>query len=158
VRPAAGVKQRLVAAHVAAAEFYGGQLGTPGARAAREFLAARGFDRSAAETYGCGFAPDVLGRFDVAPAGSGFTAEELVTAGLSKEARSGNLIDRFRRRLLWPIRDLTGDVIGFGARKLFDDDDGPKYLNTPRRRCTRSRTCSTASTTPSGRSPSRAGW
>jgi DNA primase len=54
-----------------------------------------------------------------------------VSAGLSKEARSGSLIDRFRRRLVWPIRDLTGDVIGFGARRLFEDDDGPKYLNTP---------------------------
>ena len=54
-----------------------------------------------------------------------------MTAGLAKEARSGRLIDRFRRRLLWPIRELTGDVIGFGARRLFDDDDGPKYLNTP---------------------------
>ena len=53
------------------------------------------------------------------------------TAGLAKPSRNGNLIDRFRRRLLWPIRDVTGDVIGFGARKLFDDDDGPKYLNTP---------------------------
>ena len=58
-------------------------------------------------------------------------AQELVAAGLAKQARSGSLIDRFRRRLIWPIRDLTGDVIGFGARKLFDDDDGPKYLNTP---------------------------
>ena len=55
----------------------------------------------------------------------------MVAAGLAKPARSGSLIDRFRRRLIWPIRDLTGDVIGFGARKLFDDDDGPKYLNTP---------------------------
>ncbi|GAB3860642.1 hypothetical protein GCM10027610_101890 [Dactylosporangium cerinum] len=61
----------------------------------------------------------------------GYTAQELITAGLSKEARSGSLIDRFRRRLLWPIKDISGDVIGFGARKLFDDDDGPKYLNTP---------------------------
>ncbi|HEV7961849.1 MAG TPA: toprim domain-containing protein, partial [Actinoplanes sp.] len=55
----------------------------------------------------------------------------LTVAGLAKPARSGSLIDRFRRRLVWPIKDLTGDVIGFGARKLFDDDDGPKYLNTP---------------------------
>jgi DNA primase len=61
----------------------------------------------------------------------GFTEEELTTGGLAKPARSGSLIDRFRRRLVWPIKDLGGDVIGFGARKLFDDDDGPKYLNTP---------------------------
>jgi DNA primase len=131
VRPQQGVKQRLIAAHVAAAEFYAGQLGTPGARAAREFLAQRGFDRAAAETYGCGFAPDSWDALTGHLRSRGFTAEEMVAAGLSKQARSGSLIDRFRRRLMWPIRELTGDIIGFGARKLFDDDDGPKYLNTP---------------------------
>ncbi|HET8642546.1 MAG TPA: toprim domain-containing protein, partial [Pseudonocardiaceae bacterium] len=61
----------------------------------------------------------------------GFSSAELVTAGLAKEARSGSLIDRFRNRLLWPIRDLAGDVIGFGARKLAEAEEGPKYLNTP---------------------------
>jgi DNA primase len=126
-----GQRQRLVAANVAAAEFYAEQLGTAGARVAREFLAQRGFDKAAAESYGCGFAPegwDLLTRY---LRQKGFTASELEAAGLSKPARSGSLIDRFRRRLTWPIRELTGDVIGFGARRLFDDDDGPKYLNTP---------------------------
>jgi DNA primase len=131
VRQNQGQKQRLVAAHAAAAKFYAEQLVTPGARAAREFLAQRGFDRAAAETYGCGFAPDGWDNLTKHLRQLGFTGPELVTAGLSREARSGNLIDRFRRRLLWPIRELTGDIIGFGARKLFDDDDGPKYLNTP---------------------------
>ncbi|MEV0392527.1 DNA primase [Polymorphospora rubra] len=126
-----GQRQRLVAAHAAALEFYAGQLGTPGARPAREFLAERGFDRAAAERYGCGFAPDAWDHLTKHLRQKGFTGPELVTAGLSRESRSGSLIDRFRRRLLWPIRELTGDVIGFGARKLFDTDDGPKYLNTP---------------------------
>jgi DNA primase len=126
-----GQKQRLVAAHVAAAEFYAGQLSTPGARAAREFLAQRGFDRNAAATYGCGFAPDGWDSLVKHLRQKGYTSQELEAAGLAKPARSGSLIDRFRRRLVWPIKDLTGDVIGFGARKLFDDDDGPKYLNTP---------------------------
>ncbi len=130
-RPQAGQRQRLVAAHAAAQEFYAAQLLTPGARAAREFLAERGFDRDAAQRYGCGFAPaewDLLVRHLRA---KGFSAAEMETAGLARPARSGSLVDRFRRRLLWPIRDVSGDVIGFGARKLFDDDDGPKYLNTP---------------------------
>jgi DNA primase len=131
VRQNQGQKQRLVAAHVAAAEFYAGQLSMPGARAAREFLAQRGFDRGHAQTYGCGFAPEGWDSLVKHLRQKGFSAPEMVTAGLAKEARSGNLIDRFRRRLVWPIKDLTGDVIGFGARKLFDDDDGPKYLNTP---------------------------
>ena len=130
VRPQ-GQRQRLVAAHAAAAEFYAEQLAAPGARAAREFLAQRGFDRTAAQTYGCGFAPEGWDPLTRHLRSRGFTAQELVTAGLARPARSGSLIDRFRRRLLWPIRELTGDVIGFGARRLFDDDDGPKYLNTP---------------------------
>jgi DNA primase len=130
-RPAAGQKQRLLAAHAAAADFYRDQLGTPGARKAREFLAQRGFGREAAQRYGCGFAPDAWDSLAKHLRQKGFTAEELNTAGLTKPARSGSIIDRFRARLLWPIKDLAGDVIGFGARKLFDEDDGPKYLNTP---------------------------
>jgi DNA primase len=126
-----GQKQRLIAAHAAAADFYRGQLTTPGARKAREFLAQRGFSRDAAERYGCGFAPEGWDLLAKHLRQKGFTAEELTIAGLAKPARSGSLIDRFRRRLVWPIKDLTSDVIGFGARKLFDDDDGPKYLNTP---------------------------
>jgi DNA primase len=126
-----GVRQRLVAAHVEAARFYAGQLGSPAARPAREFLAQRGFDRATAEHYGCGFAPEGWDALTKHLRQHGFTGQELVTAGLSREARSGSLIDRFRGRLLWPIKELSGDIIGFGARKLFDRDDGPKYLNTP---------------------------
>jgi DNA primase len=131
IRPQQGQKQRLVAAHAAAVAFYADQLTKAPAAPAREFLARRGFDRATAERYGCGFAPQAWDQLTKHLRQKGFTAQELITAGLAREARSGSLIDRFRGRLLWPIRDLTGDVIGFGARKLFDDDDGPKYLNTP---------------------------
>ncbi|HEU0242232.1 MAG TPA: DNA primase [Micromonosporaceae bacterium] len=131
VRANQGQKQRLIAANKAAAEFYAAQLTTAAARTAREFLAARGFDRAAALAYGCGFATDGWDGLVTHLRAGGFSASEMEAAGLAKPARSGSLIDRFRRRLIWPIRDLGGDVIGFGARKLFDDDDGPKYLNTP---------------------------
>jgi DNA primase len=131
IRAQPGQKQRLIAANKVAAEFYAEQLSTSGARTAREFLAARGFDRDAAQRYGCGFAPEGWDSLVRCLRQNGFSGPEMVTAGLARDARSGNLIDRFRRRLLWPIRDLAGDVIGFGARKLYDDDDGPKYLNTP---------------------------
>ncbi len=131
VRQQPGQKQRLVAAHAAAAAFYAEELGTPTARAAREFLAQRGFDKATAERYGCGFAPDSWDSLTRHLRQKGYSPQELITAGLAREARSGSLIDRFRRRLVWPIREISGDVIGFGARKLFDDDDGPKYLNTP---------------------------
>jgi DNA primase len=127
----AGQRQRLVEANRAAAAFYAEQLLTPAARPAREFLAQRGFDREAAQRYSCGFAPAEWDLLVKHLRQLGFTTNELETAGLAKASRSGGLIDRFRRRLLWPIKDVTGDTIGFGARKLFDDDDGPKYLNTP---------------------------
>jgi DNA primase len=130
-RPQPGQKQRLLQAHVAAAAYYSEQLSTPGARLAREFLAQRGFGRDAAEKYGCGYAPEGWDHLVKHLRQLGFTEAELNSAGLAKPARSGSLIDRFRRRLVWPIKELSGDVIGFGARKLFDDDDGPKYLNTP---------------------------
>jgi DNA primase len=127
----AGQRQRLVEANRAAQAFYAEQLLTPQARPAREFLASRGFDRDAALRYGCGFAPAEWDLLTKHLRRLGFSAQELETAGLSKPSRNGNLIDRFRGRLLWPIKDVSGEVIGFGARKLFDDDDGPKYLNTP---------------------------
>jgi DNA primase len=126
-----GQKQRLLAANTAAAEFYAAQLGTSEARVAREFLAQRGFGRQTATDYGCGYAPESWDALTRHLRQQGYTSQELITAGLAKEARSGNLIDRFHRRLLWPIKDLAGGVVGFGARKLYSDDEGPKYLNTP---------------------------
>ncbi|MGY1806231.1 DNA primase [Blastococcus sp. SYSU D00669] len=130
-RAQAGQRARLVAANAAAAEFYAEQLRTPEAAPARQFLADRGFDRQVAVDYGCGFAPGGWDALTRHLRGKGFSQQELVTAGLAKESSRGSLIDRFHRRLIWPIRDITGDVIGFGARKLMDDDPGPKYLNTP---------------------------
>ncbi|MEV4317986.1 DNA primase [Actinocrispum sp. NPDC049592] len=125
-----GTRSRLVDAHRAAAEFYAEQLRTPEAQAAREFLSQRGFDQAAATQFGCGFAPggwDVLTKHLL---GRGFELPELEKAGLVKAGRRGP-IDQFHRRLLWPIRDLGGDVVGFGARRIFDDDQiQAKYLNT----------------------------
>ncbi len=126
-----GQRSRLVAASTAAAEFYAEQLTTPEGNPARDFLNQRGFDQTTARAYGCGFAPAGWDELTKHLLAKKFSRVELVTAGLAKESRNGNLIDRFHRRLLWPLKDITGDVVGFGARKLFDDDDGPKYLNTP---------------------------
>jgi DNA primase len=125
----ASQRTRLVEAHRLAQEFYAEQLGTPEAAAGRQFLAERGFDQAAAQAYGVGYAPqgwDVLVKHLRA---KGFSGEELVLGGLASEGRRGP-VDRFRGRLLWPVRDLAGDVVGFGARKLYEDDQGPKYLNT----------------------------
>jgi DNA primase len=125
-----GRRQRLLEAHRVAAEFYAEQLFGPGAAAGRTFLAERSFDRADAERFGVGFAPTGWDSLTRHLQGKGFTQAELVAAGLVSQGQRG-VYDRFRGRLVWPIRDTTGAVIGFGARRLFDEDQGPKYLNTP---------------------------
>ncbi|WP_133909573.1 DNA primase [Streptomyces sp. NBC_00582] len=126
-----GERIRLVEAHKIAADFYTEQLATsPEADTGRQFLAERGFDQAAAQHFSVGYSPqgwDHLTRF---LRGKGFTDKELLLSGLSQEGRRGP-IDRFRGRLMWPIRDIGGEVVGFGARKLYEADNGPKYLNTP---------------------------
>ncbi|MFF0742480.1 DNA primase [Streptomyces sp. NPDC004111] len=127
-----GERTRLVEAHKAAADFYIQQLESPEAEIGRKFLAERGFDQQAAAHFGVGYSPagwDHLTRF---LRGKGFSDKELITSGLSQDGRRGP-IDRFRGRLMWPIRDMGGEVVGFGARRLREDgtDNGPKYLNTP---------------------------
>ena len=125
-----GVRTRLVEAHKIAAAYYAEQLPTPAAQVGREFLTSRGFDAATAEHFGVGFAPQSWDALTSHLRGKGFTDEELLAGGLVSQGNRG-VYDRFRGRLVWPIRDLGGDVVGFGARKLTDDDDGPKYLNTP---------------------------
>ncbi len=127
-----GRRQRLVDANAAAAEYYAGQLGTAEAQTGREFLLERGFDAAAAERFGIGYAPGGWDSLTRHLRGRDFTVEELTEAGLSRPGSKGSPIDRFHRRLLWPIRDVGGDVVGFGARRLHDDDPiAAKYLNTP---------------------------
>lgn len=127
--PEQGQKSRVLEANNAAAAFYQEQLMTDAAIPGREFLKGRGFDKAAADQFGIGFAPKGWnGLFDHLTK-KGFTIDELVAAGLVTKSDRG-AYDKFRGRLIWPIRDTTGQVIGFGARKLFDDDQGPKYLNT----------------------------
>jgi DNA primase len=124
-------RPRLVEAHKMAAAYYAEQLATPDAMTARQFLDSRGFDKDAAAHFGVGFSPrggEDLTRY---LRQSGFRDDELVASGLSGDNNRG-LYDRFRGRLMWPIRDSSGDVIGFGARRIFDDDRiEAKYLNTP---------------------------
>lgn len=127
-----GNRSRLIAAHAAAAKFYQNLLNTsPDAAFGRELLTKRGFDRAACESFGVGYAPNAWDGMTKELRSQGFTIEELELAGLSKMGERGP-IDKFRNRLMWPIRDISGDVVGFGARKLASDDEdqGPKYLNT----------------------------
>ena len=123
-------RRRLLEAHKAAAEFYAGGCTPRMRRPGRAFLAERGFTLADAEHFGVGHAPAEWEGLTRHLRGRGFTEQELLTGGLASQGRRGAM-DRFRGRLMWPIRDLTGDVIAFGARKLNPDEDGPKYLNTP---------------------------
>ncbi len=128
-----GQRSRLIAANAQAAKFYQIQLNESSqAQLGRELLTQRGFDRSACERFEVGYAPDDWDGLTKHLRAQGFSIEELEVAGLSKMGQRGP-IDRFRNRLMWPIRDISGDVVGFGARKLASDDvdSGPKYLNTP---------------------------
>ncbi|MEU6098664.1 DNA primase [Streptomyces sp. NPDC047079] len=126
-----GERIRLVEAHRLAAEWYAEQLGTSAeADKGRTFLAERGFDQAAAVHFGVGYSPQGWDHLTRYLRGKGFSDKELILSGLSQEGRRGP-IDRFRGRLMWPIRDIGGDVVGFGARKLYEADNGPKYLNTP---------------------------
>jgi DNA primase len=126
-----GERIRLVEAHKIAAQWYAEQLATgPEAETGRVFLAERGFDQAAAVHFGVGYSPQGWDHLTRYLRGKGFTDKELLLSGLSQEGRRGP-IDRFRGRLMWPIRDIGGEVVGFGARKLYEADNGPKYLNTP---------------------------
>lgn len=129
-REEVGKRQRLLDAHKIADEFFRGQLLTTGAAEGRKFLQTRGFDRAAAEHFGVGYAPQGWDALLKHLRGRGFTDPELKLTGMFSEGGRG-IYDRFRGRLIWPIRDIAGDTIGFGARKLYEDDQGPKYLNTP---------------------------
>ena len=129
----AGARSRLIAANTEAARFYQEQLNTsPDAAHGRDLLTKRGFDKDACMKFGVGFAPDEWDALTKHLRAQGYSIDELETAGLSKMGQRGP-IDRFRNRLTWPIRDISGDVVGFGCRKLASDeeDQGPKYLNTP---------------------------
>ncbi|WP_301925037.1 DNA primase [Corynebacterium glaucum] len=124
-----GTRQRLLAANQAAHAFYREQLETKEAQTARQFLLDRGFSRDHIYHFECGYAPDGWDTLTKHLLRKGFQAEELQQAGLSSMGKRGP-IDKFRRRLIWPIKDAAGNVIGFGARKLFDDDPMGKYMNT----------------------------
>lgn len=123
-------RSRLLAANQQASQFYQNQLKTAEGETAVKFLHSRGFDDKAISHFGIGYAPKGWQGLLENLKSAGFTLDELTTAGLAMPSEKGGY-DRFRGRVLWPIKDANGQVLGFGARKLYEDDQGPKYLNTP---------------------------
>ena len=125
-----GQRTRLVEAHKVAADFYRQNLTSAEGSAAREFLLGRGFDEASWAHFGVGYAPKGWDGLTSVLRKAGYNDQELLAAGLVVQGSRG-VYDRFRGRVVWPIKELSGDTVGFGARKLYDDDEGPKYLNTP---------------------------
>ena len=126
----ASTRSRLLALNKFAAEYYQSQLETEEGLFARDFLVRRGFAAESFESFGIGYAPKGWQNLITAATGAGYQPQEMVSAGLAMESDKGGY-DRFRGRVLWPIRDANSQVLGFGARKLYEEDQGPKYLNTP---------------------------
>jgi len=122
-------RSRTFEANQLASAFFTQQLGSPEAKQARETLISRGFDADSMQNFGIGYAPKGWSNLSEHLKAKGFTEEELVVAGLVSKGERG-VYDRFRGRLIWPIRDANNQVLGFGARHLYEDDKGPKYLNT----------------------------
>ena len=128
--PNTGQRSKILEANKLASEFYQNNLESPEAEIGRKFLKERGFDKNSAQLFNIGYANKNWDNLTKFLKQKGFTEQELVFAGLSITGQKGTY-DRFRGRLIWPIKDASGEVVGFGARRLFDDDQGPKYLNTP---------------------------
>ena len=126
----AGQRARLVALHAMAAAFYMEALQSPEAQMGREFLTGRGFPPDTWAKFAVGYAPKGWDALTNRLRANAYTDDEMLAAGVVAQGQRG-VYDRFRGRLVWPIRDTSGDTVGFGARKLYDDDEGPKYLNTP---------------------------
>ena len=125
-----GQRRRLAEAHRMAQEFYAERMHADSGRIAQAFLSERGFSLDDADKFGVGYSPAAWDELTKHLRARGFTEEELLKAGLARRTSRGGIIDMFRGRLMWPVRDLTGETIAFGARKLNPEDD-PKYLNTP---------------------------
>ena len=126
-----GTRQRLLEANQVAQDFFTSQLLLPEAASAQAFLEAKAFNYDDAKEFGVGYAPDSWDALLRHLRSRGFTDQEIQTVGLAKAGQRG-LYDLFRHRVTWPIRDITGAVLGFGARRLDDSDPkNPKYVNTP---------------------------
>ena len=125
-------QERLWALHKEAARFFHSQLYAPVGRAALEYAFGRGMSKSILTTFGVGYAPDTWDSLVKAMRAKGYTEQELKDSGLvTVSQKNGNLFDRFRDRLMFPIIDVRGNVIGFGGRIISNDKDTAKYLNSP---------------------------
>ena len=134
---ALGRRTKILELTAAAATFYREQLRGPDGEQARAYLLDRGVPESAWETFGIGWAPDAWGDLSDHLIAAGTSPQDIITAGLATKGRRGP-VDRFRARVLFPIRDQRGDTVAFGGRIMPDgpvvtkmDGKAPKYINSP---------------------------
>ena len=122
-------RARLLELNKETARFFHSQLHGPAGRQGLEYLQRRGLSRGIMTRFGLGFAPDNWDSLIRAMAQKGYEKGDLLEAGLAVSSQKGRIYDRFRGRVMFPIIDLRGDVIGFGGRVM--GDGAPKYLNSP---------------------------
>jgi DNA primase len=126
------LQERLWALHKEAARFYHSQLFAPVGQQALSYAQKRGMPKSVLVNFGIGYAPDSWTALVDVLRKKGYTDEELKESGLvTVSKKDGSLFDRFRDRLMFPIIDVRGNVIGFGGRIMKDDPNAAKYLNSP---------------------------
>ena len=122
-------RERLVDATTKAVAFYTERLkSAPDAGVARKYLRSRGYDADVVEQFSIGYSPDAWDELVTHLRTLDVRDDTMTSAGLASRSSRGSLIDRFRGRVMFPIFDVRGDAVGFGARLL--DGDGPKYLNS----------------------------
>ena len=123
-------REKLLTLNKEAARFFHAKLAAPEGAAGAEYLfQKRRLSRAIATRFGLGVAPDGWDNLITAMAAKGYDKRDLLDAGLAVDNKKGRIYDRFRNRVMFPIIDIRGDVIGFGGRVL--DDGTPKYLNSP---------------------------
>ena len=119
----------MLALNKEAARFFYSQLSTPAGAAACDYMRQRQLSPATARNFGLGFAPDSWSSLTDAMKEKGFTEQELADAGLVRRGKSGGVYDTFRNRLMFPVIDVRGNVIGFSGRILGEGE--PKYMNSP---------------------------
>ena len=122
-------RSRMLSLNRDAARFFYAQLSTPQGGAARDYMAKRRIGPATAKNFGIGFAPDTWDSLEKAMREKGYTDFELFDAGLVRKGNKGGYYDTFRNRLMFPVIDVRGNVIGFSGRILGDGE--PKYMNSP---------------------------
>lgn len=122
-------REKLYSLNREAARFFYEQLFLPGGAAARDYVAKRGISPASVRSFGLGFAPDAWDALTRAMLEKGYTERELTDAALVRRGKKGGVYDTFRDRLMFPIIDVRGNVIGFSGRALGEGE--PKYMNSP---------------------------